>query len=128
MLQIKIALGVCISNMITNETVSKIIKQLNKEDADRIEYRQLTKQIRVKEIPISQELEDMERMATIIKENPGILEFNVKQILKFSGRRYVICRQNVKSFYRGAITLGRISRVFNYQEAVIEKKVQEKIA
>ncbi len=114
--------------MITNEAVTKIIKQLKKEDADRIEYRQLTKQIRVKEIPTNQEYEDVKRMATIIKEHPGILEFDVKQMLNFSGRRYVICRQNVKSFYRGAITLGRISRVFNYQEAVIEKKVQEKIA
>ena len=114
--------------MITNETVSKLIKHLNKEDADRIEYRQLTEQTRVKEIPVNQEQEDMERMATIIKEHPGILEFNVKQILRFSERRYIICRQNVKSFYRGAITLGRLSRVYNYQEAVIEKTIQEKIA
>ena len=114
--------------MVTEETVSKIIKQLNKEDADRIEYRQLTKQIRVKEIPVNQEYEDVKRMATIIKENPGIIEFDVKQILRFSERHYVICKRNLLSFYRGAITLGKFSRVYNYTELSIQTIVQEKIA
>jgi len=113
--------------MITEETVSKLIEHLNKEDADRIEYKQLTEQTRVKEIPISQELEDMERMATIIKEHPCIIEFNVKQILKFSERRYIICRRNLLSFYRGAITLGKFSRVYNCTELTIQTSKQEKL-
>ena len=128
MLQKKIALGVCLTNMITEELTSKLIKQLNKEDADKIEHKKLTEQTRVKEIPMNQEQQDMERMATIIKEHPGILEFNVKQILKFSERRYNRCRQNLLSFYRGAITLGKFSRVFNYREPTVETTVQEKIA
>jgi len=81
---------VCLSNMITNETVSNLIKHLNKEDADRKEYTKLTKQLRVKEIPMNQEHEDVKRMATIIKEHPGIIEFDVKQILGFSERRKLL--------------------------------------
>jgi len=113
--------------MVTEEFTVKLIKQLNKEDADKIEHRQLTEQTRVKDIPTNQELEDMERMATIIKEHPGIIEFNVKQILHFSERRYNICRRNLLSFYRGAMTLGKISRVFNCTELTIQTSKQEKL-
>jgi len=113
--------------MITEEFTSKIIKQLNKEDADIIEYKQLTAQVRVKEIPISQDEADMKALEELIIEKGINLEYNIKNILRLSDRRYVKARRNLLSFHRGAMTIGRTSRLYNYQEPVIEKIVQEKL-
>jgi len=103
----------------------KAVELVKASELKRIQSQEVKQQAVEDSKPMNQEHEDVKRMATIIKEHPGIIEFDVKQILHFTERRYIICRRNLLSFYRGAITLGRLSRVFNYQEVVIEKTIQE---
>lgn len=107
---------------------SSELKAIELAKASELKQKQLKEQKQKEEEyakPLNQECEDMHAMAKIITDNPGIIEYDVKQRLGFSERRYNICRRNLISFYRGAITLGRLSRVFNYQEVVIEKTIQE---
>jgi len=127
MLQIKFALGRCLSSMMSEKTMQLILAKVKKDEI--IKNRPSHKPIHDSVIVVTQDEKDVTLFIKLVVEAvDGISEYQIQKILKFSVRRYERVRRNSISFCMGALVWNNRSkfRKFYYHNNTI-KVLQEKL-
>jgi len=127
MLQIKFALGRCLSSMMSEKTMQLILAKVKKDEINA--SRPILKPIRDTEIVVTQDEKDVTLFVKLVVDAvDGISEYQIQKILKFSVRRYERARRNAMSFCMGALVWNNRSkfRKFYYHNNTI-KVLQEKL-